>query len=100
MIFYFIMNRILIEFYMMTDKLAAARAKIDLLDRRIAALLARRFALAVSLKGLKKTITDRAREKRVLANARRAAGKKSYAAGAGAVFSEIIRQSKKLQGSK
>ena len=100
MIFYFIMNRILIEFYMMTDKLAAARAKIDLLDRRIAALLARRFALAVSLKGLKKTVTDRAREKRVLANARRAVGMKSYAAGAGAVFSEIIKQSKKLQVAK
>jgi len=100
MIFYFIMNRILIEFYMMTDKLAAARARIDLLDRRIAALLSRRFALAVSLKGLKKNVTDRAREKRVLANACRAAGKKIYAPGAAAVFSEIIKQSKKLQGLK
>lgn len=94
------MNRILIEFYMMTDKLAAARAKIDLLDGRIAALLARRFALAVSLKGLKKRITDKARERRVLANARRAAGKKLYAPGAAAVFTEIIRQSKKLQVRK
>ena len=100
MIFYFIMNRILIEFYMMTDKLAAARAKIDLLDRRIAALLARRFALAAPLKDLKKAVTDRAREKQVLANARRAAGKKVYAAGAAAVFAEIITQSKKLQGLK
>ena len=100
MIFYFILNRILIEFYMMTDKLAAARARIDLLDRRIAALLARRFALAASLKGLKKSITDKAREKAVLANVRRAAGKKIYAPGAAAIFSEIINQSKKLQGPK
>lgn len=91
------MNHILIEFYMMTDKLAAARAKIDLLDRRITALLVRRFALAVSMKGLKKKVTDKAREKFVLANARRAAGVKIYAAGAAAVFSEIIKQSKKLQ---
>jgi chorismate mutase len=94
------MNHILIEFYMMIAKLAAARAKIDLLDRRIAALLARRFALAAPLKSLKKNITDKAREKCVLANARRAAGKKIYAAGAAAVFAEIIRQSKKLQGFK
>lgn len=100
MIFYFIMNRILIEFYMMTDKLAAARAKIDLLDRRIAVLLSRRFALTIPLKGLKKTVTDKARERQVLANARRSAGKKIYAAGAAAVFSEIIKQSKKLQGVK
>ncbi len=85
---------------MMTDKLAAARAKIDLLDRRITALLSRRFALAVSLKGLKKSVTDKAREKRVLANARRTAGNKNYAPCAAAVFSEIIKQSKKLQGPK
>lgn len=91
------MNHILIEFYMMTDKLAAAREKIDLLDRRIAALLARRFALAVSTRPLKKKVTDKAREKKVLANARRSAGKKIYAAGAAAVFSEIIKQSRKLQ---
>ena len=94
------MNHILIEFYMMNDKLAAARAKIDLLDRRIAALLARRFALAAPLRGLKKNATDKAREKKVLANAKLAAGRKIYAAGAAAVFSEIIRQSKKLQGLK
>jgi chorismate mutase len=85
---------------MMTDKLAAARAKIDLLDRRIAVLLSRRFALTIPLKGLKKTVTDKARERQVLANARRSAGKKIYAAGAAAVFSEIIKQSKKLQGVK
>ena len=85
---------------MMNDKLAAARAKIDLLDRRIAALLARRFTLAIPLRALKKSITDKAREKRVLANARRAAGKKSYEAGTAAVFSEIIKQSKKLQARK
>ncbi len=80
----------------MTDKLAAARRKIDALDRRLAALLARRFATAAPLKSLKKKTTDSARERIVLANARRWAGKKYYAAAA-AVFKEIIKQSKKLQ---
>jgi chorismate mutase len=80
----------------MTDKLAAARAKIDSIDRRLAALLARRFALAAGLAGLKKKVTDRARERQVLANARRHAGR-ACASGAAAVFAEIIRQSKKLQ---
>ena len=83
----------------MTWKLEAARSKIDALDRRVAALLARRFALAAALKGLKKRITDRAREKRVLANAA-AAAEKIYAPATRAVFAEIIKQSKKLQGGK
>lgn len=80
----------------MIDKLAAARAKIDALDRRIAVLLSRRFALAAPLRALKKKAADPARERRVLANAA-AAGKKSYARAARAVFAEIIRQSKRLQ---
>ena len=84
----------------MPDRLAAARAKIDLLDRRIAALLARRFALAASLSGLKKMVRDAAREKRVLANARRNAGKPAFQAGMTAVFAEVIRQSRKLQTKK
>ncbi|OGS04379.1 MAG: hypothetical protein A3I76_02690 [Elusimicrobia bacterium RIFCSPLOWO2_02_FULL_61_11] len=83
----------------MTDELSAARLKIDSLDRRLAVLLSRRFALAVPLRGLKKRLTDRAREKKVLANAA-AAGKKAYAASTRAVFTEIIRQAKKLQGGK
>jgi len=83
----------------MMDELSAARLKIDSLDRRLAALLSRRFALAVPLRGLKKRLTDRAREKRVLANAA-AAGKKAYAPATRAVFTEIIRQAKKLQGGK
>jgi len=80
----------------MPDKLKSARLKIDVLDRRIAALLARRFALVVPLKSLKKHITDRPRERQVLANAA-AAGEKIYAPATRAVFTEIIRQSKKLQ---
>ncbi|MEK7720914.1 MAG: chorismate mutase [Elusimicrobiota bacterium] len=83
----------------MTDKLSAARLKIDSLDRRIAALLARRFALAVPLKRLKGKSTSRARESQVLANAATAGGK-IYAPSTSAVFTEIIRQSKKLQGRK
>lgn len=81
----------------MTDELRAARAKIDALDKRIAALLARRFALAAPLARLKKKASDPARERRVLANARRNSGGKRYAPAAAAVFKEIIRQSKGLQ---
>jgi chorismate mutase len=80
----------------MTDKLAAARRKIDALDRRIAALVSRRFALAAPLRALKGRAADPAREREVLAKARRAAGR-AHAAGVTAVFREIIRQSKKLQ---
>jgi len=83
----------------MRDKLAAARAKIDSLDKKLAALLSRRFALAAPLGALKKNLTDRARERAVLANAA-AAGKKRYAPATRAVFAEIIRRSKELQGGK
>lgn len=81
----------------MASELQAAREKIDSLDRRIAALLARRWAVAAPLRALKKRATDPARERRVLANAAAAAGKPPYAAAARAVFAEIIRQTKKLQ---
>ncbi|OIO03391.1 MAG: hypothetical protein COX65_02935 [Elusimicrobia bacterium CG_4_10_14_0_2_um_filter_56_8] len=83
----------------MRSKLETARLKIDILDRRISALLSRRFALAVPLKDLKKKAADRAREKQVLSNAA-AAGKKSYAPPTKSVFTEIIRQTKILQGGK
>lgn len=83
----------------MTDKLAAARAKIDALDRRIAELLSRRFALAAPLRALKGRAADPARERRVLANAA-AAVKKGHGPCARAVFAEIIRQSKRLQAPK
>ncbi len=83
----------------MPDKLAAARAKIDSLDRRIAALLSRRFALAAPLAALKRGISDPARERRVLANAA-ASGRKAHAPAVRAVFSEIIRQSRKFQAKK
>lgn len=82
----------------MKNRLKAARVKIDRLDRRIAGLLARRFALAGPLKALKKNVTDRSRERQVLKNA--AAGGKNYAPYITAVFSEIIRQSKKSQLKK
>lgn len=80
----------------MTDKLAAARRRIDALDRRIAALAARRFAAAAPLRRLKGRAADPARERAVLANARRAAGRR-YAAAVDAVFRELIRQTKRLQ---
>lgn len=85
---------------MMTDKLAAARARIDALDKKLAALLARRFALAAPLRSLKGRASDRARERQVIRNARHNAGEPAFRAAAAAVFSEIIRQSKKLQPSK
>jgi chorismate mutase len=94
----FIPRRILIEFYIMPDKLTAARANIDAIDRRIAALLSRRFALAAPLRAFKKKAADPARERQVLANAA-AAGKNRYSPFTRAVFAEIIRQSKKIQAA-
>lgn len=80
----------------MDPRLASARRKIDAVDSRLAALLARRLALAAPLRALKGRASDPARERRVLANAARSAGR-AYSAAARAVFSEIIRQTKKLQ---
>jgi len=89
----------IIEFYMMASRLLALRGKIDELDRRIAGLLARRFALGliIARQNLKEKFTDPARERRVLANAAAAAGKPAFRRGARAVFSVVIRQTKKLQ---
>lgn len=83
---------------MMKDELAAIRSRIDSLDRRAAALLARRFALARAMarKGLKKKVTDKAREKSVLANAA-AAAEPAFRPALRSVYAEIIRQSKKIQ---
>jgi len=83
----------------MPNKLSAARAKIDLLDRHIAALLSRRFDLARPLAALKKKPRDPARERQVLANAA-AAVKKPYSRATREIFSEIIRQSIRLQKTK
>ena len=83
----------------MKDRLLEIRGRIDALDRRIAGLLARRFALAaaISRERLKKKLTDRTRERQVLANAAAAAGGPRFRRAARAVFSEVIAQSKKLQ---
>lgn len=83
----------------MANRLLEIRRKIDALDRRAGALLARRLALAVPLKRLKKNLTDPAREKRVLANAAAAAGAGSPALRRAlrAIYAEVIRQTKKLQ---
>ncbi|MEI7527689.1 MAG: chorismate mutase [Elusimicrobiota bacterium] len=84
---------------MKASTLAGIRKKIDALDRRVAGLLARRFALAlvITRKGLKKKFTDPARERRVLGNAAAAAGCPEFGRAARAVFTEVIRQTKKIQ---
>ncbi len=79
--------------------LASARKKIDALDARIAALLARRFALASGLGAFKEKVTDRARERAVLADAAKAAGRE-YAADVRAVFACVISRSKRRQRTK
>ncbi len=84
---------------MLKDELAAARAAIDAVDRRIAVLLARRFRLTGPLRLLKKKPTDHARERAVLFHAAAAAGGR-YGPAARAVFREIIRQSKRLQARR
>ncbi|MBI5743221.1 MAG: chorismate mutase [Elusimicrobia bacterium] len=83
----------------MPDKLAAARARIDVIDRKLSVLLSRRFALVAPLAALKPRIKDPARERTVLRNAARA-GNKKFAAATRGVFSEIIRQAVLLQRHK
>ncbi len=80
----------------MPGKLEAARARIDALDRRIAVLLARRFDITAPLGALKAAVRDSGRERRVLAAAARAAGRRRAPA-VKAVFLEILRQSRRLQ---
>lgn len=81
------------------DELARLRRGIDSLDRRIGALLARRFALAreIKLKKLRPGASDPARERAVLANAAAAAGGGRFGAAARAVYGEVLRQAKRLQ---
>ena len=56
------------------DRLAQIRHRIDVVDRRVARLLARRLKLVKSLKPLKTRVRDRARERAVIANVLREAG--------------------------
>ena len=81
----------------MANRLLEIRRKIDKLDRRVGALLARRLALALPLKHLKKIRTDPAREKQVLANAAAGAGRPALRRAVRAIYMEVIRQTKKLQ---
>lgn len=82
----------------MRKELAALRARIDRLDARLAPLLARRLALAAAAAPLKKKVRDAARERRVLAAAGRAAG--ALADPVKAVYSEILKQGRRLQGGR
>ena len=84
----------------MRSDLRRKRAKIDFIDGKICRLLARRFELALSLEGLKKTITDRAREKTVLAAAQKNAGRAVFKKPVKKIFKEIIIQTSRLQKHK
>jgi chorismate mutase len=84
----------------MPDELRRKRVKIDLIDKKICRLLARRFELALSLEGLKKAIVDRAREKAVLAAAQKNAGRAAFKQPIKKVFKEIINQARRLQKQK
>ncbi|MDT8286329.1 MAG: chorismate mutase [Elusimicrobiales bacterium] len=83
----------------MEGRLDKARKKIDALDRAMARLLDRRFALAAELAPLKKKIRDPRREARVLANVSRLV-RPSFRKAARAACAEIIRQSRLLQGRR
>ncbi|HOI42855.1 MAG TPA: chorismate mutase [Elusimicrobiales bacterium] len=80
----------------MEERLEKARKKIDALDRAVARLLDRRFALASGLAPLKKKIRDPRREARVLFNVSRQA-RPVFRKAARAVYAEIIKQSRLLQ---
>jgi chorismate mutase len=84
----------------MRGELRRKRAKIDLIDEKISRLLARRFVLALSLKGLKKTTVDTAREKEVLARAQKHAGRAAFREPVKNIFEGIISQTKRLQRNK
>ncbi|HAH32899.1 MAG TPA: hypothetical protein DCL44_11365 [Elusimicrobia bacterium] len=84
----------------MRNKLKRKRAKIDLIDKKIARLLAGRFVLALSLKKLKKRVVDRAREKEVLSKAQKNAGRAAFRKPVQKIFEVIIRQTRRLQVRK
>lgn len=84
----------------MRGELRRKRTEIDFIDGKISRLLARRFELALSLEGLKKTIADRAREKTVLAKAQKNAGRTAFRKPVKKVFEEIINQARRLQKHK
>lgn len=84
----------------MRTELQRKRDKIDVIDEKICRLLARRFVVVLSLKDLKKTIIDRAREKVVLANAQKNSGRAAFRKPVKKVFEEIIAQARRLQGKK
>ncbi|HBE88368.1 MAG TPA: hypothetical protein DDW67_04425 [Elusimicrobia bacterium] len=83
----------------MEGRLDKTRKKIDALDRAMARLLDRRFALAAELAPLKKRIRDPRREARVLANVARLS-RPAFRKAARAAYAEIIRQSRLLQGRR
>jgi len=74
------------------------RREIDAVDKELAMLLARRFAIAKAIgqSRLKSSIKDESRENEVLLNIRQSAGKE-FAGNAAAVYLEIIKQSRKVQ---
>ncbi len=80
----------------MEGRLEKARKRIDALDRAIARLLDRRFALAAGLAPLKKRIRDPRREARVLSNVSRLS-RPAFRKAARAVYAEIIKRSRLLQ---
>jgi chorismate mutase len=81
----------------MKDPLKEKRKRIDELDRRIARLLTGRFRAAASLRGLKKTVRDQARESVVLKRAVSAAKTPRFRAALLSVYREVIKQSRRLQ---
>jgi chorismate mutase len=83
----------------MEGRLEKARRKIDALDRAIARLLGRRFALAAGLGPLKRTARDPRREARVLSNISRLT-RPAFRKAARAAYAEIIKQSLLLQGRR
>ena len=82
----------------MTNILARKRAKIDALDSRLAVLLAGRFAVVRSLSGLKRTVRDPKREKEVLSRVRGLVKDRTLKQAVSAVYKEIIKQARRIQG--
>ena len=81
----------------MKNPLEEKRKKIDVMDARLAVLLAERLAAAASLAGLKKKIRDPAREAAVLKRAAALIKDRKLRPAVLAIYREIIKQSRRLQ---
>ena len=82
---------------MAINELNSLRAKIDLIDKKTASLLEKRFLLLEKIRPLKAKIKNTAREKKVLTNIRKNLKNKTIAPYAVKLFKYLIKLSTDYQ---